>query len=140
MKLSSFESIRRVYKIDDEEDENRKHTRLKRVTCEELVRFGEQTGVPAGNTKDKLLEFYRSLSNYRLNEGFFSRLIILVEGATEELVLPAYLESCGINCDALGISILGVGGKGEIPEYWRLFYQFNIPMIIVLIMTHQMKQ
>src|SRR5690606_2892197 len=77
------------------------------------------------------LEFYRSISNYRLNEAFFSRLVILTEGATEELSIPVYLEKIGLNCDSLGISVLGVGGKGEIPKYWRLFYSFDIPVITI---------
>jgi putative ATP-dependent endonuclease of OLD family len=66
-----------------------------------------------------------------LNEGFFSRCLILVEGETEEMAFPELLSEFGIDCDSMGISIIGVNGKNQIPKYWRLYSQFQIPIIVV---------
>ena len=75
--------------------------------------------------------FYRTTSNTQLNEGFFARVLVLVEGDTEELALPVFLEHAGMNCDLLGVTPIGVHGKNQIPKYWRLFGKFGIPMIVV---------
>lgn len=63
----------------------------------------------------------------RLNEGFFARCLILVEGETEELVIPELLSSLDISCNPMGISVIGVNGKNQIPKYWRLYSKFGNP-------------
>src|SRR5690606_34096018 len=64
--------------------------------------------------------------------GFFARCLVLVEGETEEMALPELLQENDIDSDSLGISIIGVNGKNQIPKYWRLYSQFGIPIIIVM--------
>jgi putative ATP-dependent endonuclease of OLD family len=127
-----FDEIGRVVKVDDEENEGKLHTKL--VTCskEELIQHCISTGVPNNKvTLDSITEYYKTTSNIKLNEGFFSRCLILVEGETEELVIPELLSSLDIHCNPLGISVIGVNGKNQIPKYWRLYSKFNIPIIVV---------
>jgi len=127
-----FDSIGRVIKIDDLETAGRKCSTL--ITCskQKLVDYCISTGVPAAKTNpDNISEFYKTTSNPRLNEGFFSRLLVLVEGETEELCFPEYLKATGIDCDAVGISIVSVQGKNQISKYWRLYNQFQIPIIAI---------
>lgn len=127
-----FDEIGRVVKVIDEENEDKLHTQL--ITCSKkaLVEKCIQTGVPEGKaTLESITEFYRTTSNYRLNEGFFSICLILVEGETEEMALPELLGEFDIDCDSMGISIIGVNGKNQIPKYWRLYSQFQIPIIVV---------
>lgn len=131
LEFSEFESIRKIYKHKNLEEDGRQETRINSVKAIDLISFAKDTGVTATVTPESIREFYRSQSNLRLSEAFFSRLVILVEGQTEELALPVYLKNSGIDCDKLGISILSVAGKSQIPKYWRLFYKFHIPMIIV---------
>lgn len=128
-----FDEIGRVVKVDDEENEGKLNTKL--ITCskEKLRQHCVATGVPEEKvTVESLSEYYRTTSNYQLNEGFFARCLILVEGETEEMALPELLQENGIDCDSLGISIIGVNGKNQIPKYWRLYSQFGIPIIIVI--------
>ncbi len=107
-------------------------TKIKRVEKQELLSFCVNTGVPVGRISEQnIVPFYATTSNYRLNEAFFSKFLILVEGETEELAIPVYLAHAGINCDFKGISIIGVGGKSNIPKYWRLFKCFNIPLLVL---------
>ena len=56
----------------------------------------------------------------------------MVEGESEELIIPELLESLDIDCNPMGISVIGVNGKNQIPKYWRLYSKFNIPIIVVL--------
>lgn len=137
--ISQFDSIGRVVKIMDPDGEEGKCTSLQTVSKTKLVNFCRQTGVPQSKcTVESIGMFYGSTSNYRLNEAFFSNLLVIVEGETEEMALPIYLKQFGINCDAFGISILGVGGKGQIPKYWRLFKSFNIPIIVMFDSDHSL--
>lgn len=128
-----FDEIGRVVKIEDEENEGKLHTKLITSSKSEMLNHCVSTGVPGNKvTIDSLTEYYKTTSNIKLNEGFFARYLILVEGETEELAIPELLESLDINCNPLGISIIGVNGKNQIPKYWRLYSKFEIPIIIII--------
>lgn len=108
-------------------------TQVKTLSKENLVDFSKLTGVPEDKTTlDNISEFYATTSNYRLNEGFFSKRLFLVEGETEELCLPILFKHFGINTDSSGISFVAVNGKNQIPKYWRLFNSFGIKTEIII--------
>jgi putative ATP-dependent endonuclease of OLD family len=128
-----FDSIGRVVKVEDDESPGRSCTDLKIVPKRGLVARCKATGVPDGKaTVENIGEFYKTTSNPMLNEAFFARFLILVEGDTEELALPVLLAKVGIDCDLLGISIISVRGKPQVPKYWRLFTAFDIPTLAVV--------
>jgi len=54
------------------------------------------------------------------SEFFFSRCVLLVEGATETIALRTFAEALGIDLDCLGITLLGVGGQNFGP-FIKLF-------------------
>lgn len=127
-----FDSIGRVVKIPDLDNEGKESTSLIQVSKRNLVDYAIKTGVPEKKTSiENIQPFYKTTSNPRLNEGFFARCLILVEGETEELALPEYLTVLGVDCDAFGISIIEVKGKNQIPKYWRLYSAFQIPIIVI---------
>ncbi len=127
-----FDSIGQVLKVQDEEEPDKMHSTITLVSKKNLVDHCINTGVPAEKvTEANIAEFYKTTSNYRLNEGFFAKYLILVEGETEELALPEYLLSEDVDCDLQGISIIAVQGKNQIPKYWRLFSKFKIPLLVV---------
>jgi putative ATP-dependent endonuclease of the OLD family len=127
-----FDSIGLVRKIPDSESAQRQHSELTMVTKERLVERCAKTGVSANKTSvANIGEYYKTTSNYRLNEAFFARFVILVEGETEELALPEYLHAAGLDCDMRGVSVIAVEGKNQLPKYWRLFGAFKIPMLML---------
>jgi putative ATP-dependent endonuclease of OLD family len=127
-----FDCVGRVEKVQDDETPGRQHTQVRLVSKKALVEHCTKTGVPSPKTNvDNIGEFYKTTSNPMLNEAFFARFVILVEGDTEELALPVYLEKEGFDCDLLGISIISVRGKTQIPKYWRLFSAFQIPLLVM---------
>ena len=90
-----------------------------------------KTGSNPGKTKEEtIIPFYANSSTSHILSGFFANKIILVEGPTEELALPVYFERLGFDPTEFGIEILGVGGKGNIAKWWRLFTLYQIPTFI----------
>lgn len=59
--------------------------------------------------------------------------IILVEGITEEILLPKVAKLCGLDFDSAGINLISAGGKNQVV---RIFYQFadvlRLPIFILL--------
>jgi putative ATP-dependent endonuclease of the OLD family len=127
-----FDSIGLVRKLTDLEIEGREHSDLTMVSKTNLVAHCRRTGVPPAKTNvQNITEYYKTTSNYRLNEGFFARFVILVEGESEELTLPEYLRAVGLDCDLRGVSVIAVEGKNQIPKYWRLFSAFKTPLLVL---------
>jgi len=59
--------------------------------------------------------------------------VILVEGITEEILLPKFAKLCGCDFDKMGINLISAGGKNQVV---RIFYQFSeilkLPMFVLL--------
>ena len=65
------------------------------------------------------------------SELFFSKVILLAEGITEEQVLPALFKSYfKKDCSSLGINCVGVNGKNYAP-YIKLAVSFGVPVCII---------
>ncbi len=64
-------------------------------------------------------------------EIYFSRLVILGEGDSEEIVIPRLLEAKGIPADEAAISVAPLGGR-HVNHFWRLLESLNIPYVTLL--------
>ncbi|MCY8205730.1 AAA family ATPase [Bacillus sp. N12A5] len=62
---------------------------------------------------------------------YFSKLVILGEGDSEEIVLPKILNKYDIYPDETSISIVPLGGK-HVNHLWKLLNQLSIPHITLL--------
>jgi predicted ATP-dependent endonuclease of OLD family len=65
------------------------------------------------------------------NELFFARSVLLVEGATEKLLLPLIFEKLGHDLNRLGISVVEVGGKTKIPLFAKVCRAMDIPFVVL---------
>lgn len=89
-------------------------------------------GVPRERISEDLIQdFYHAGATKEIKEGFFAKRIVLVEGPTEALALPVYLEAVGFDCSANGVAVVPVGGKGNLAKWWRLFTAYGFPVYIV---------
>ncbi len=120
-----FDNIALVRKLPGE------GTKVIQVKKDELSQFSNETGAEGKSTPENITEFYAITSNERLKEAFFAKYVILVEGETEELCFPILLKKLGFDPDRQGISVIRVGGKAQIPKYWRLFYKFQMKLLVV---------
>jgi putative ATP-dependent endonuclease of the OLD family len=61
------------------------------------------------------------------NELFFANRVLLVEGDTEKLALPAYASRLGLDLDRAGATIVKVGGKRNLLDFAQIARSFAIP-------------
>lgn len=64
-------------------------------------------------------------------ELYFSRLVVLGEGDSEQVVLPKFLAAAGIADDDTSISVVPLGGR-HVNCFWRLLEQLDIPYVTLL--------
>ena len=64
-------------------------------------------------------------------EIYFSRLVVLGEGDSEEIVLPRLLQVKGAPVDESAISIAPLGGR-HVNHFWRLLSALKIPYLTLL--------
>ncbi len=64
-------------------------------------------------------------------EVYFSRLVVLGEGDSEEIVLPRLLQAKGVPVDESAVSIAPLGGR-HVNHFWRLLSTLHIPYLTLL--------
>lgn len=64
-------------------------------------------------------------------ELYFSRLVILGEGDSEEVVLPRVAAAHGLVVDAAFVSVVPLGGR-HVNHFWRLLHALEIPYVTLL--------
>jgi putative ATP-dependent endonuclease of OLD family len=64
-------------------------------------------------------------------ELYFSRLVVLGEGDSEQVVLPRILAAAGITEDDASVSVVPLGGR-HVNHFWRLLTALEIPYVTLL--------
>jgi putative ATP-dependent endonuclease of OLD family len=105
-------------------------TTARQLTAASLAHYCQQHGAPKA-TADSVLPFYSSAATQDLMAGLFAKRIVLVEGPTEALALPVYLDRVGLNVTRDGIAVLAVHGVTNLPKWWRFFTAYEIPTYLV---------
>jgi putative ATP-dependent endonuclease of OLD family len=120
--LEFLEGIYLVRKIEDA-------TRVINQNRESFAKYCTEKGAKKIKS-DSVVPYYTKSATVNIIRGFFAKKIVLVEGPTEELALPIYLEKEGFDILKEGIDIIGVLGKGELAKWWRLFTAYKIPCYV----------
>lgn len=94
-------------------------TRKSRVSCIRLPEKG-----------DDAHKFVREAVQ-AFPEIYFSRLVVLGEGDSEEIVLPRILQAKGAPVDESAVTIAPLGGR-HVNHFWRLLAELKIPYITLL--------
>jgi len=64
-------------------------------------------------------------------ELYFSRMVVLGEGDSEEIVLPRLFKVKGLIVDMAAISVVPLGGR-HVNHFWRLLSALEIPFVTLL--------
>jgi putative ATP-dependent endonuclease of OLD family len=101
-----------------------------RSICKTLVNISIGKFNEADFTPEEIRKIHRQVINTR-GELFFSKLVILSEGETEEQALPITIKRhFNKGPIELGVDFIGVGGSGNYLPFIRFFEAFNIPYLI----------
>lgn len=82
------------------------------------------------STADEAHKFVRQAVQ-AFPEIYFSRLVVLGEGDSEEIVLPRLFAAKGIPVDESAITVAPLGGR-HVNHFWRLLSALEIPYITLL--------
>jgi len=82
------------------------------------------------NATDEAHKFVREAVQ-AFPEVYFSRLVVLGEGDSEEIVLPRLLQVKGVPVDESAITIAPLGGR-HVNHFWRLLSDLKIPYLTLL--------
>lgn len=93
--------------------------RQSRITC---IQLPEETDVAHKFVREAVQAF---------PEIYFSRLVVLGEGDSEEIVLPRLLHAKGVPIDESAITIAPLGGR-HVNHFWRLLSKLKIPYLTLL--------
>jgi hypothetical protein len=93
-------------------------------------RVSRVTHIQLPDTSDEAHKFVREAVQ-AFPEVYFSRLVVLGEGDSEEIVLPRLLQAKGIPVDESAISIAPLGGR-HVNHFWRLLSALQIPYLTLL--------
>lgn len=88
------------------------------------------TGIEMPSVADEAHKFVREAVQ-AFPELYFSRLVVLGEGDSEEIVLPRILKAKGAPVDESAISVVPLGGR-HVNHFWRLLTALNLPFITLL--------
>ncbi|AEB11861.1 ATP-dependent nuclease [Marinithermus hydrothermalis] len=107
-------------------------TRVRQLSRADLVQKCIHMGAPSNRVNEgNILPFYAANATSDILSGFFARVIVLVEGQADELALPILFAKRGFDVEREGVAILGVGGKGNLAKWYRLFSAYGLPCYIV---------
>lgn len=68
---------------------------------------------------------------YAYPELYFARFVVLVEGASEQVVIPRVLAAAGIAEDDASVSVVPLGGR-HVNHFLRLLNELQIPYVTLL--------
>ena len=86
--------------------------------------------IPMPDKKDEAYKFVREAVQ-AFPELYFSRLVVLGEGDSEEIVVPRLLQAFGLAEDDSSISVAPLGGR-HVNHFWRLLHGLGIPQVTLL--------
>lgn len=101
--------------------------RYLRLTQERTSRV---THIQLPDTTDEAHKFVREAVQ-AFPEIYFSRLVVLGEGDSEEIVLPRVLQAKGAPVDESAVAIAPLGGR-HVNHFWRLLAALQIPYLTLL--------
>lgn len=101
--------------------------RYMRLDCD---RASKVTQIQLPDKSDEAHKFVRQAVQ-AFPEIYFSRIVILGEGDSEEIVLPRLLQAKGIHVDESAITVAPLGGR-HVNHFWRLLSALQIPYITLL--------
>lgn len=130
--LERFEQIRIFRKVKKEEG-TPKQTKIFFTTLEEVAGILEKAdNRPKGSYSSEILRpRLRALINPWINEGFFAKLAVLVEGIVDRAAILGAAQTMGYDLESKGIAIIPCNGKTCLDRPIAIFKSLKIPVYAI---------
>jgi predicted ATP-dependent endonuclease of OLD family len=127
--LERFEQLRMFRKLVGDVGKP-KHTNVTWTTIESIVRDLEiAKGMPKGTySKESLKPHLQVLMTPWFNEGFFAKLVVLVEGITDRGTILGVALSVGSDLESRGVSVIPYNSKFSLIYALLIFRSLSIPV------------
>lgn len=110
---------------------------LKRIAPEEILHFhldykreSEISKILLPDKEDEAFKYVKEAVK-AYPELYFSKLVVLGEGDSEEIIIPKVANAFDIELDTSFVSFVPLGGR-HVNHFWRLLNQIKIPYITLL--------
>jgi len=127
--LDRFEQLRIFRKVPGSEGKPR-HATVTCTTLEDIARNAEAIRGKSEGTysKESLKPHLQVLLTPWFNEGFFSRLVVLVEGVTDRGAVLGVASSLGHDLESRGVSVIPYNSKSSLLYALLIFHSLGIPV------------
>lgn len=132
--VAYFDEVIRVEGRRDEEAQDDARTVTSRVwqlPMSKMIADLKDRYPRANPTAESMRELYSHAYHPLRAEGFFARLVVLVEGPTEAYSLPIYADAMGYPFDKNNVAVVEAGGKGPMDRLYRVFNELGIPCYMI---------
>jgi len=128
-----FNQLRIFRKIEALEDDEPTQTDVTYTNLAEISRFVEHVKeVPPNTITDEALrQRLVRLMNPWMNEGFFAKLGVLVEGIKDRALILGEALSRDFDFESMGICIIPCSGKNSMTEIIAIYKKLEIPTYVV---------
>lgn len=126
-----YEYENSVFKLD----ENTKVLLQNKINYSAFVNLLKEENNPQNLRWLKAISEKQNIEQARKENGlkFPIEEVLIVEGATEETLLPEFARKCGFDFDKEGIYILSAGGKNQVVKlYYALVEKLKLPIFVLL--------
>lgn len=126
-----YEYENSVFKLD----ENTKVLLQNKINYSAFVNLLKEENNPQNLRWLKAISEKQNIEQARKEKGlkFPVEEVLIVEGATEETLLPEFAKKCGYDFDKEGIYILSAGGKNQVVKlYYALVEKLKLPIFVLL--------
>jgi len=130
--IDRFDQVRLLRK-DSNGNDKPKQTRVISTTLDKIARLVWEADGATGQeyTAATLAHRLQSLMTPRVNEGFFARAVVLVEGEDDCAAIMGAANARNVDLEACGVSVIPVGGKRSLDRPALIFREFGIPAYLV---------
>jgi len=130
--LDRFECVR-IFRRVVEEPGNPKAMKIIQANFNDIVRRKEEIdGVADGSySVDGERARLKTLMTPWTNEGFFTEMVVLVEGEEDLAAITGTAQKAGVSFESEDIAIIPCNGKGNLPKAALIFEAFEIPAYLI---------
>jgi AAA15 family ATPase/GTPase len=124
--------IRVLSKVKEERDAP-KYTKVIQTNLDKVAEIIEKIDEkPKGTYTGATLEpRLKTLMTPWMNEGFFAKVVVLVEGEEDRAIIMGMSESLGYDLESKDISVIPCMGKGNLDKPSVIFSELEIPIYVI---------